>query len=107
MKGLQKNKMKDLYLRMDRFDSLITEYLRRNHETVEKLAVKVGCDPSTLWRYRKKEQYFERIPLNVICCCFQIMQVSNENLRYILGLPIGKDDHPSSRYYLTNWNDEK
>lgn len=72
--------------RMDRFDSIIHEYLRSNHVTVEKLSEKAGCDPSTLWRYRKKPECFERAPISVIGNCLRIANVNNDNLRYILGL---------------------
>ena len=76
--------------RMDRFDSIVHEYLRSNHRTVEDLAEKIGCDPSSLWRYRKKVEYFRKAPLESVCICLRLANVSNENLRYILGLPTGK-----------------
>lgn len=82
--------MIDVEKRMDRFDSLIHEYLRAKQKTVEYLAEQVGCDPSTLWRYRKKENYFQRAPLDVVAGCLRFVNVSNEDLRYILGLPTGK-----------------
>ena len=72
--------------RMDRFDAVVHEYLRSNRKTVEELSVRVGCDPSSLWRYRRKTEYFRKAPLDVICACLKLANVSNENLRYILGL---------------------
>ena len=60
--------------RMDRFDAVIHEYLRSNRKTVEELAMRVGCDPSSLWRY------------DIVAGCLRLANVSNENLRYILGL---------------------
>lgn len=72
--------------RMDRFDSVIHEYLRSNRKTVEDLSLRVGCDPSSLWRYRRKVEYFRKAPLEVVCSCLRAANVSNENLRYILGL---------------------
>ena len=78
--------------RMDRFDSVMHEYLRSRRKTTEYLAGQVGCDPSTLWRYRRKVEYFKRAPLDVVANCLRMANVSNENLRYILGLPTGKPD---------------
>ncbi len=72
--------------RMDRFDAVVHEYLRSNRKTVEELAMKVGCDPSTLWRYRRKIEYFKKAPLEIVANCLRLANVSNENLRYILGL---------------------
>lgn len=76
--------------RMDRFDSVVHEYLRSNRKTVEELSLKVGCDPSSLWRYRRKVEYFQKAPLEIIASCLRLANVSNENLRYILGLPTGR-----------------
>ena len=78
--------------RMDRLDSIMHEYLRSKRKTIEYLADQVGCDPSTLWRYRRKVEYFKRAPLDVVANCLRMANVSNENLRYILGLPTGKSD---------------
>ena len=72
--------------RMDRFDAVVHEYLRSNRKTVEELSEKAGCDPSSLWRYRRKVEYFRKAPLEVVCVCLRVANVSNENLRYILGL---------------------
>ena len=72
--------------RMDRFDSVVHEYLRANRKTVEELCLKIGCDPSSLWRYRRKVEYFKKAPLNIVASCLRLANVSNENLRYILGL---------------------
>lgn len=72
--------------RMDRFDSIVHEYLRANRKTVEELCQKIGCDPSSLWRYRRKVEYFRKAPLDIVASCLRLANVSNENLRYILGL---------------------
>ena len=82
--------MTDLEKRMDRFDAVVNEYLRSKRKTVEYLAEQIGCDPSTLWRYRRKTEYFRQAPLEIIAACFRMANVSNEDLRYILGLPSGK-----------------
>ena len=76
--------------RMDRFDAVIAEYLRSNRKTVEYLSKKVGCDPSSLWRYRRKEEYFKKAQLEIVAGCLRAANVSNENLRFILGLPTGR-----------------
>ena len=84
--------MTDLEKRMDRYDAVIHEYLRSNRRTVEYLCEKIGCDPSSLWRYRKQIGSFKRMPLDILANSLRMANVSNENLRYILGLPIGKSD---------------
>lgn len=78
--------------RMDKFDAMIVEYLRSNRKTVEYLADKVGCDPSSLWRYRRKTEYFAKMPLNVVGGCMRMSNASNETIRYILGLPTGHEN---------------
>lgn len=75
-----------LLKRMDRFDSILHEYLRANHKTVEELADKAGCDPSSLWRYRKKPECFKKAPLFVVSNCLRVVNASNENMRYIFGM---------------------
>ena len=76
--------------RMDRFDSVIHEYLRSNRKTIEELSDRIGCDPSSLWRYRRKVEYFQKAPFDLICTCLRLAQVSNENLRYIMDLPVNR-----------------
>lgn len=76
--------------RMDKFDSVVHEYLRSSRKTVEELALVAGCDPSSLWRYRRKPEYFKKAPFEVICTCLRVANISNEKLRYILGLPTGR-----------------
>lgn len=78
--------------RMDRFDAMVVEYLRANRKTVEYLADKVGCDPSSLWRYRRKAECFMKMPIGVAGNCMRMSNASNETIRYILGLPTGKAD---------------
>jgi len=82
--------MNDLEKRMKRFDLVVHNYLRLNRKTIEYLADKVGCAPSSIWRYTRKSEYFERAPLDVVSGCLRLANVSNEDLRYILGLPTGK-----------------
>ena len=72
--------------RMDRFDAVVHEYLRANRKTVEELAQKAGCDQSSLWRYRRKVEYFRKAPFEIVCTCLRVANVSNENLRFIMGL---------------------
>lgn len=86
----QEKELERVRRRMDRFDAVVAEYLRSNRKTVEYLSKSVGCDPSSLWRYRRKEEYFKKAPLDVVCGCLRMANVSNENLRYILGLPTGR-----------------
>ena len=76
--------------RMDRFDRMVHEYLRSNRKSLEYLSSKVGCDPSSLWRYRRRVEYFRKAPLNVIAGCMRMANASNDDIRYILGLPTGK-----------------
>lgn len=78
--------------RMDRLDAIIHEYLRANRKTVDYLSEKVGCAPSTLWRYSRMEACFRKMPLDILAGVCRMANVSNEDLRYILGLPTGKAD---------------
>ncbi len=82
--------MNDINKRMDRLDAVIHEYLRSNRKTVEYLAEKVGCAPSTIWRYRRRTEFFRKMPLDILGGIFRMANVSNEDMRYILGLPTGK-----------------
>ena len=83
--------MNDIEKRMDRFDAMVHEYLRSNRKTVEYLSDKIGCDPSSLWRYRRRVDYFQKAPLFVIGGCMRMANASNETIRYILGLPTGNE----------------
>lgn len=82
--------LEKLRKRMDRFDSIIHEYLRSNRKTIEELSDRIGCDPSSLWRYRRKVEYFQKAPFDLVCTCLRLAQVSNENLRYIMDLPVNR-----------------
>ena len=83
----QADKEQDKLLkRMDRFDSVVHEYLRSTRSTVETLSERVGIDPSTLWRYRRQAAHFKKAPFDVICTILRLADVSNETLRYICGL---------------------
>ena len=79
----------ELYKRMDRFDSVMCEYQRANRRTVDYISERVGCDPSSLWRYRNREDSFQKMPYCVLCGCLRLANVSNSDLRYICGLPTG------------------
>lgn len=78
--------------RMDRFDSLVCEYCRHYRKSVEQVAQKVGCSTASLWRYRTQVESFRKAPLDVVANCLKLMNVSNQDLRYILGLPTGQHD---------------
>ncbi len=71
--------------RMDRFDSVVTEYLRKNKYTINDLAFQVQINPSSLWRWRTKPQYFYVAPFGIITKILQIAGCSSESLRYICG----------------------
>ena len=83
--------MNEIEKRMDRFDATIHEYLRANRKTVDYLARQIGCDPSSLWRYRRKPEYFLKTPLETFSGCMRMANASNETIRYILGLPTGNE----------------
>ena len=85
--------------RMDRFDSVVNEHLRACNETTRYFAEKIGCDPSSLWRYRNDARAFMRMPTSVLSASLRLINVSNEDLRYILGLPTGKADDPGRSEY--------
>lgn len=72
--------------RMDRFDSVVNEYLRANHYTTADLAFQLGIDPSTLWRYRKRPEYFAKAPFDVVSNALRLANCNNETLRYICGM---------------------
>ena len=72
--------------RMDRFDSVVNEYLRANHYTTSDLAFQLGIDPSTLWRYRKRPEYFAKAPFDIVSNALRLANCNNETLRYICGL---------------------
>lgn len=81
-----------LQLRMDRFDAVLCEYCRKYRKSVEQVAQKVGCSTASLWRYRTQIESFRKAPLDVVANCFKLMNISNHDLRFILGLPTGKAD---------------
>ena len=71
--------------RMDRFDQVVTEYLRRNHYTAEDLSFQVKISPSTLWRGRKRPQYFATAPFATVTKILKVAGCTQEALRYICG----------------------
>lgn len=72
--------------RRDKFDALVKEHLRSKRKTVDALAKEMGCDPSSLWRYRKLTNYFKQIPFDIICTFFRIASTKIEDVRYVMGL---------------------
>ncbi len=78
--------------RMDRLDAIIHEYLRSQRKTMDYISEKIGCAPSSLWRYSRRIEYFQKMPLEILGGVCRYANVSNEDLRYILGLPTGKAD---------------
>lgn len=76
----------------DRFDAVVNEYLRANRKTVAYLAERAGCNTSSLWRYRNKDLGFRKMPFEVFCTCMRQANVSNDDLRRIIGLPTGTRD---------------
>ena len=78
--------------RMDRFDSIVCEYCRYYRKSVETVAQKFGCSTASLWRYRTQVDSFRKAPLDVVYGCLKLANVSNQDLRYILGLPTGQHD---------------
>lgn len=71
--------------RMDRFDSVVTEYLRSSNTTAGELAFYVGIDVSTLWRWRNKPESFRKAPFITVADILRLAKCTNENLRYICG----------------------
>ena len=84
--------MTDNEKRMDRFDAIVCEHLRSTKGRAEALSIKIGCSSSSLWRYRTQKDAFQRMPLEIFANVMRMANVSNENLRYILGLPTGKSE---------------
>lgn len=72
--------------RMDKFDSVVTEYLRATGFTTEDLSNKLGISKSTLWRYRTHAKSFAKAPFEVITAALHLANCSNETLRYICGI---------------------
>lgn len=81
----QHNKEK-LIRRMDKFDSVITEYLRATGFTTDELSARLGVSKSTLWRYRSHADSFEKAPFGVITQALHLANCTNETLRYICGI---------------------
>lgn len=72
--------------RMDKFDSVVTEYLRSTGFTTDELALKLGINKSTLWRYRTQVDSFAKAPFGVITQALHLANCTNETLRYICGI---------------------
>lgn len=72
--------------RMDKFDSVVTEYLRSTGFTTNDLAYELGIDVSTLWRYRNRVHSFELAPFTTITKVCQLAKCTTETLRFICGM---------------------
>lgn len=72
--------------RMDKFDSVVNEYLRAHHYTTSDLAYQLGINTSSLWRYRKRVDSFEKAPFGVITKALHLANCPNDVLRYICGI---------------------
>jgi hypothetical protein len=72
--------------RMDKFDSIVTEYLRSSGFTTDELAMKLGINKTSLWRYRKQPYAFAKAPFAVITKAMRLAKISNETMRYICGM---------------------
>ena len=72
--------------RMDKFDSVVTEYLRSSGFTTDELAIKLGVNKSSLWRYRTQPHAFSKAPFGVITKAMRLAQCNNETMRLICGL---------------------
>ena len=72
--------------RMDKFDSVITEYMRSSRSTTDELASELGISKSSLWRYRTQVDCFMTAPFSVITKAMHLANCSNDILRYICGM---------------------
>lgn len=72
--------------RMDKFDSVITEYMRSSRSTTDELALKLGISKTSLWRYRNRIDCFETAPFAVITKALHLANCPNDILRYICGM---------------------
>ena len=72
--------------RMDKFDSVITEYMRSSRSTTDELALKLGISKSSLWRYRHQIDCFDAAPFGVITKALHLANCPNDILRYICGM---------------------
>lgn len=86
-------KLSDLERRRDRFDRIISEYLRSSKQTTEYLSEKIGCSLTSLWRYRYTTKGFQKMPIDIFARCARYANISNEDLRFILALPTGLKDN--------------
>lgn len=71
--------------RMDKFDSVVTEYLRSSKTSVTEFSARLGIDVSTLWRYRHKPDSFANAPFGIITNALKIAHCPGECLRIICG----------------------
>ena len=75
-----------LIRRMDKFDSVVTEYLRATGFTTDELSARLGISKSTLWRYRSHADSFAKAPFGVITGALRLANCNNDVLRYICGM---------------------
>lgn len=72
--------------RMDKFDAVVTEYLRSSGYSTDELSMKLGVNKSSLWRYRHLTHAFYKAPFGVVTKVLSLAHVSNDILRIICGL---------------------
>lgn len=82
----EQRKKEKILKRMDKFDSIVTEYLRATGFTTDQLSARIGISKSTLWRYRTHADSFSKAPFTVITAILSLTNCSNETLRYICGI---------------------
>lgn len=82
----EQRKREKILKRMDKFDSIVTEYLRATGFTTDQLSARIGISKSTLWRYRTHADSFSKAPFTVITAILSLTNCSNETLRYICGI---------------------
>lgn len=80
-----------LLRRMDKFDAVVTEYMRANRLTTSELSDILGINTSSLWRYRNKVEYFKQAPFNVITKILSMSGCNCDTLKYICGMRGGQD----------------
>lgn len=75
-----------LLKRMDKFDSVVTEYLRSSRLTTAELSDILGINTSSLWRYRHRVEYFEQAPFKTVTKMLSLAGCNCDTLKYICGM---------------------
>lgn len=84
--------MSDPEKRMDRYDAVINEWLRANKKSAEYFCDKIGTSQTSMWRYRTTVHGFMKMPMDIFSESLKYVNISNSDLRIILGLPTGLKD---------------